>query len=78
MADRQKRQSPGGKFGLLSLQAVLFATDGVGDRPPGDRYQIPVRLRVARLLVFGLLTPAKAAVADGSGTARISDSGYIN
>src|SRR5258708_7152011 len=67
MTDGQKRQSVGGKFGLLSLQAVLFGSDGVGDRPRRDADQIPVRLSVGRLLVFGLLTPANAAVADGIG-----------
>src|ERR1700674_551947 len=42
-----------------------------GWRPPATStklsYQIPVRLGVGRLLVFGVLTPANAAVADGIG-----------
>src|SRR6266705_942590 len=66
MAEGQKRQSPGGKLGLLRrLQAVLGGTDGVRERPPRNSDQIPVRLGVGRLLVFGVLAPSNAAVAYG-------------
>ena len=65
MAEGQKRQSPGGKFGLRRLQDVLFGSDGVRERPEGNPYQIPVRLGVGRLQVFGVLTPSNTAVADG-------------
>src|SRR5260370_17981042 len=63
MGEGQKCQSPGGKFGLLRLQAVLFGTDGVRERPPRNSDQIPVRFSVGRLLVFDVLAPANAAVA---------------
>src|SRR6266566_8469093 len=66
MAEGQKRQSPGGKFGLLRrLQAVLCGSDGVRERPPRNSDQIPVWLGVGRLLVFGVLAPSNAAVAHG-------------
>src|SRR5262245_4777576 len=66
MAERQKRQSPGGKLGLLrGLQAVLCGTDGVRQRPPGNSHQIPVQLGVGRLLEFRVLAPSNAAVAHG-------------
>src|SRR5213594_208000 len=66
MAEGQKRQSPGRKFGLLRrLQAVLCVADGVRERAPRNSYQIPVRLGFARLLVFGVLAPSNAAVAYG-------------
>src|ERR1700730_10210694 len=66
MAEGQKRQSPGGKLGLLSrLQAVLCGTDGVRERPPRNSDQIPVRLGVGRLQVVGVLAPSNAAVAHG-------------
>src|SRR5438552_18124120 len=49
MAEGQKRQSVGGKFGLLSFQAVLFGADRVRERPPRYSNQIAVQLGVGRL-----------------------------
>src|SRR5215472_17003491 len=64
MAEGQKRQSPGGKFGLLRrLQAVLGGTDGIRERPQRSPDQIAVRLGVGRLPVFRVLAPPNAAVA---------------
>src|SRR5712691_2952211 len=65
MADGQKRQSPGGKRLFRRLQAVLCRSDRVRERHPRDSDQISVRLGVGRLLVFGVLAPSNAAVADG-------------
>lgn len=57
----EQLESPGGKSALLRcLQNVLFGTDGVRARPRRSSYQIPVRLGVGRLQVFGVLAPANA------------------
>src|SRR5260370_30305831 len=65
MAEEQKRQSPGRKRRLRRLQAVLFGTDGVRERPQRNSDQLPVRLGVCRLQVFGVLAPSHAAVTHG-------------
>src|SRR6266568_3781941 len=66
MAEGQKLQSPRWKFDLLRrLQAVLRGTDRVRERPQRNSDQLPVRLGIRRLQVFGVLAPSHAAIAHG-------------